>query len=92
MAEALDEERGGCITVAASTDAARAEWRLSELDATPVGQWEPTHDPVLWARERRLHLFVQRVGQGDGETLESLPPQAVSILEWAPPAPRVEKR
>jgi hypothetical protein len=87
-----DEERGGGITVAASTDPARADWRLSELDPTPVGQWEPTHDPVLWARERRLHLFVQRVGQGDGETLERLPPQTVSILEWAPPAPRVEKR
>lgn len=79
-----DEERGGGISVATSTDSARADWRVSTLSATFVGQWEPTHDPVAWRDHRRLFLFVQRVGQGDGETLENVLPQAVSILEWRP--------
>ena len=79
-----DEERGDGITVATSTDAGHAEWRVSALTTEPVGQWEPTHDPVAWIARHRLYLFVQRVGQGDGERLEELRPQPVSILEWKP--------
>jgi BNR repeat-containing family member len=79
-----DAERGGGITIARSTDPARARWSLSELLASPVGQWEPTYDAELWRARGRLALQVQRVGQGDGESLEDVPPQMVSILEWAP--------
>jgi BNR repeat-containing family member len=79
-----DAERGGGISVATTKDAAHAVWRVSSLSATPVGQWEPTYDPVAWQRSGRLFLFVQRVGQGDGESLEALPSQPVSILEWKP--------
>ena len=79
-----DEERGGGITVAQSTDRARAQWSLSELLASPVGQWEPTHDIDRWRASRQLSLFVQRVGQGDGEALEDVAPQPVSVLDWQP--------
>jgi hypothetical protein len=79
------EERGGGVSVAASADAEHAVWRTDEMYRPSVGQWEPTHDAELWGRERRLHLFLQTVGQGDAETLEDLPPQPVSILEWTPP-------
>ncbi|MEO8564232.1 MAG: BNR repeat-containing protein [bacterium] len=79
-----DEERGGGITVARSTDAAHARWSLSELLTTSVGQWEPTYDPELWRTSGRLALQVQRVGQGDGEQLEDVGPQMVSIVEWTP--------
>jgi hypothetical protein len=79
-----DEERGGGITVARSTDSTHARWSLWELLSSSVGQWEPTHDPALWRRSRTLSLFVQRVGQGDGESLEDVGPQPVSILEWTP--------
>jgi hypothetical protein len=79
-----DEERGGGISVATSTDPAHATWQVSTLLQTPVGQWEPTYDPVAWQLRRELYLFVQRVGQGDGETLENLTPQPVSILRWMP--------
>jgi len=61
-------------------------WRHSTRQS--VGQWEPTYDPVVWRMSQRLHLFVQRVGQGDGETMEDVAPQPVSILEWNPPAVR----
>ena len=79
-----DAERGGGITVARATDAAHAHWSLFEILATPVGQWEPTYDPEQWRTRGLLALQVQRVGQGDGESLEDLGPQTVSILEWTP--------
>ncbi|MEO8336241.1 MAG: BNR repeat-containing protein [bacterium] len=75
-----DEERGAGISIATSKDHAREVWRVSTLSKTPVGQWEPTHDPVAWRRDRKLYLFVQRVGQGDGESLENILPQPVLIL------------
>ena len=77
-----DEERGGGVSLATSSDPDRSDWRITDLDAASVGMWEPTHDPVLWQRERCLHLFHQRVGQGEAETLENVAPQTVSILEW----------
>jgi hypothetical protein len=79
-----DAERGGGITVARSTDPKRARWIFTELLAESVGQWEPTHDPERWRANGRLALQVQRVGQGDGESLEDIAPQPVSILEWTP--------
>jgi hypothetical protein len=79
-----DEERGGGVSVAVSTDSARATWRVSELLSEPVGQWEPTFDPVAWRRDGRLSMLVQRVGQGDGESLEDVAPQPVRVLDWTP--------
>ena len=79
-----DAERGDGISVATSTDAAHAAWQVSTLSTQAVGQWEPTHDPIAWQRWHRLFLFVERVGQGDGESLEDVKPQPISILEWLP--------
>ena len=79
-----DEERGGGITVAVSEDAAHARWTPRTLYAPSVGAWEPSHDPEAWRRHGQLHLFVQRVGQGNAETLEDVPPQPVQILECTP--------
>jgi hypothetical protein len=82
-----DQERGGGVTVACSSDAGRAEWYFRQLTDAPVGLWEPTHDPVVWLKRGALHLFHQVVGQGDAETLENLPAQPVSVLEWVPSCP-----
>lgn len=79
-----DEERGGGVSVAISEDAERTRWRIVDIYPESVGLWEPTYDPVVWRRDGKLHLFHQFVGQGDGETLEDVPPQVVSILEWEP--------
>lgn len=79
-----DAERGGGISVARSADSTRARWTTLELWPFPVGQWEPTYDLDRWRRDGRLSLFVQRVGQGDGESLEDVAPQPVSILDWTP--------
>jgi len=79
-----DEERGNGISVALSKDAAHKNWIVTDLVTDMVGAWEPTYDPAIWQRDNTLNLFVQRVGQGDAETLENVPPQEVSILEWTP--------
>ena len=65
-----------------SRNLSRNSWDLRDLTETPVGMWEPTYDPAVWAAKHELHLFVQNVGQGDAESLEELPPQMISVLEW----------
>ena len=79
-----DAERGGGITLARSGDAARERWTATDLMSASVGQWEPTYDIDRWRASNTLSLFVQRVGQGDGETLEQMAPQPVRVLEWTP--------
>lgn len=79
-----DAERGGGITVARSADPALDRWTTVDLWPSAMGQWEPSYDVDRWRRERRLSLFVQRVGQGDAESLEDVAPQPVSVLDWTP--------
>lgn len=79
-----DAERGGGITVARSRDASHAYWTVGELLGSSLGQWEPTYDLARWRRNGTLSLFVQRVGQGDGESLEDVAPQLVRVLDWTP--------
>ncbi|MEX2602348.1 MAG: BNR repeat-containing protein [Balneolaceae bacterium] len=79
-----DFERGGGISLASAEPPDYIEWSITELDTASVGLWEPTYDPAAWRNHTQLHLFRQRVGQGDGETLEDIPPQEISILEWIP--------
>ena len=79
-----DAERGSRVSVAVSKDRARNNWTIKDLGTEDVGMWEPTLDRALWDRKKELHLFVQKVGQGDGEGLEQLPPQMISVLEWRP--------
>ncbi len=79
-----DAERGSGITVARSGDRARERWSLTDLMSSSVGQWEPTYDLDRWRASGTLSLFVQRVGQGDGERLEDVAPQPVRVLDWSP--------
>lgn len=79
-----DDERGGVVSAAVSSDPLRRRWKVMDLTESPVGAWEPSFDAVRWARDGQMDLFVQRVGQGDAETTENLAPQPVSILEWKP--------
>lgn len=79
-----DDERGGVVSAAVSSDSRRRSWKLMDLTKDPLGAWEPTFDVVRWERDGRIDLFVQKVGQGDGERTEDVPPQPVSILQWTP--------
>lgn len=77
-----DEERGNHISVAICDNLQTREWKIKDLTENPVYMWEPSYDSELWKQSKTLHIYTQKVGQGDGETLEPIPPQTVSILEW----------
>jgi hypothetical protein len=79
-----DSERGSRISIASCQDLKARKWEIQDLTQFSVGMWEPTYDTELWKTSGVLHLFIQTVGQGDGETLDDIPPQTVSILEWVP--------
>lgn len=79
-----DAERGNRVSVAICEDLRQPTWRFVDLTDFSVGHWEPSYDTEQWRESQTLHIFVQHVGQGDGETLEELPPQPISILEWRP--------
>jgi hypothetical protein len=80
-----DSERGNRVSVASCADLRRGLWAMQDLTREAVGMWEPTYDHRLWNQQKKLHLFVQNVGQGQGdERLEEMPPQMVYILEWLP--------
>lgn len=68
-----DEERGNRVSAAVSKDL--KTWKLIDLGPDDVGMWEPTGE----VSGRDLYLFVQKVGQGDGEKLEDLAPQMIEI-------------
>lgn len=82
-----DAEQSNKITLAVCNDFPSGPFTIQKLGKgidADYGSWEPTYDQQLWAGKHILDIFVQRVGQGDGETLEDLPAQPISILEWIP--------
>ncbi|MFO8000419.1 MAG: BNR repeat-containing protein [Marinilabilia sp.] len=77
-----DREQNNRICVA-SSDVDNMDWSLYTVPGIRVGQWEPSYDTELWREQERLHLYVQRVGQGEGnETPEDIDPGMVKILEF----------
>lgn len=79
-----DQEQGDKVTLSFCEDLTTNNWNLLNLTEYVVGSWEPSYDTELWKTDQVMNIFVQRVGQGDGETLEDLPAQPVTILEWRP--------
>lgn len=79
-----DWERGGVPSVAISQPPHYTAWETYDLASVQVNAWEPNVDALLWQRTGILHLLLQNVGQGDGETLEAIAPQMISVLEWSP--------
>jgi hypothetical protein len=79
-----DAERGNKVSVTVCNDLPEGKWEMKDLWDQPVDQWEPSYDTELWRQHGILDLFVQMADQGDGEKLEDIPPQPVSVLEWKP--------
>lgn len=76
-----DEERGGKVSLAHTTDVTGGKWSVGDLTDFPVDAWEPSHDTELWKAKKQLHLFVQHTKQGDGERTVDFAPQPVYVLE-----------
>lgn len=79
-----DIERKDRVSVAICDDLREKSWRYEDLTDYEVGMWEPSYDTELWKNTKTLHVFLQKVGQGDGGALEDVSPQEISILEWKP--------
>jgi hypothetical protein len=79
-----DRERSDRISVAICDNLQMREWQIEDLTEDSVYMWEPSYDTEMWKRSKALHIYAQKVGQGDGERLESIAPQMISILEWKP--------
>ncbi|MEQ1799232.1 MAG: BNR repeat-containing protein [Lacibacter sp.] len=79
-----DEERGGKISAAISSDITKSKWKIKDLLNTSVGSWEPSYDTELWKQKSILHLFVQKTDQADAEGKSDMMPQMVQVLEWKP--------
>jgi len=79
-----DLERANRISVATTYNPPNNTWTIKDITEASVGMWEPTYDPELWQRKKRLHLFVQTVGQGEAEGIENIAAQMISVLEWKP--------
>lgn len=77
-----DEERGSKVSIATSEDITSGEWDYQDLTEFSVDAWEPSHDTELWKNRQKLHIYVQKSGQGDGEQTTQLAPQPVYVLEW----------
>jgi hypothetical protein len=76
-----DEERGSKVSLAVSNDIAHGKWTFRDLTDFSVDAWEPTYDTELWKNREKLHLYVQRTGQGNGEGVTDMSPQPVYVLE-----------
>ncbi|MFY0653201.1 MAG: BNR repeat-containing protein [Cyclobacteriaceae bacterium] len=79
-----DKERQDRVSVAICEDLSKKKWQYKDLTDFEVGMWEPSYDTELWKNNKTLHVYLQKVGQGDGGALENVPPQEVSVLEWTP--------
>lgn len=76
-----DRERGGVVSLAATSDPSAGVWRHTDLTNFDVDAWEPSLDSELWKRHGKLHIFVQRASQGDGEKVVASDPTSVYVLE-----------
>lgn len=79
-----DVERGSRVSMY-TADIQSDSVGVCDLTSFAVDAWEPTFDTCLWTDRHQLDIFVQRVGQGDGERLSDLKPQPVYVLETTLP-------
>ncbi|MCS3796103.1 BNR repeat-containing protein [Niastella sp. OAS944] len=77
-----DIERNDKVSIMMCNDITQRKWAVKDLTQTAVGLWEPSYDKQVWQSKGELHLFVERVEQGDGETTRAIAPQPVQVLEY----------
>lgn len=79
-----DIEQNDKVSILSTDNIKENIWQLSNLTKQGVSLWEPSYDTNLWQNKRILNLFVQKVEQGDAETIEDIKPQNISVLQWKP--------
>ncbi|WBL21563.1 BNR repeat-containing protein [Zunongwangia sp. HRR-M8] len=76
-----DAERGNKISMAYNKIGSKKSWNVIDLTKVSVGEWEPNYDLELWKREKKLHVFAQKVYQIDGEGVATVKPTMIRVLE-----------
>ncbi|MBN2262279.1 MAG: BNR repeat-containing protein [Prolixibacteraceae bacterium] len=74
-----DEEHGDQLCLVRSFFP-ELNWQTEVFNTGTLGRWEPSFDTELWKRHNKLHLFYQRVGQGNNETGVNLSAQKVGVI------------
>jgi hypothetical protein len=74
-----DEEHGDQLCLVRSFFP-ELNWQTEIFNTGTLGRWEPSFDTELWKRHNKLHLFYQRVGQGNNETGVNLSAQKVGVI------------
>lgn len=76
-----DEERGSKVSAAQCKDVRSNKWVVTDWTDMSVGSWEPSYDTSLWAKKNRIHIFVQKTEQVDGEGMADIEATPVYVLE-----------
>jgi hypothetical protein len=76
-----DEEAGNHVVLSSAKVEDNMMWKSKMISSYPVDRWEPSFDTELWRTHQKLHLYFQKVGQGQGETSVGMEPQMVGVLE-----------
>jgi hypothetical protein len=76
-----DSERHSKVSIASCCSLQKNLWKITDLTDFSVNAWEPSYDTELWKKKSKLHLFVQKVNQIDGEGVAASKPEIVYILE-----------
>ena len=76
-----DIEQGNRAMIAVNKGSGLKKWENHKVTDFSVESWEPGYDTELWKVSHKLHIFVQKTGQGDGEKLDEIPAQEVYIYE-----------
>lgn len=79
-----DEENGSVASALSCKDITTNIWTTKNITTNSLDNWEPSYDTELWKQFKKLHIFIQKAGQGDGEKLENIAPQPVYVIEWKP--------
>ncbi len=75
-----DAEFGGGLRLYAAVPP-YANWKIMDVLAESLGEWEPTYDLARWQRSGVLSLFVLPVKQGNNEKVTDYPPQTARVVE-----------
>ena len=75
-----DSERDSKVSKATCSNLQKNLWEISDLTNFSVNAWEPSYDTELWRNRGKLHLFVQKVTQVDGEGVAASQPEKCYIL------------
>lgn len=76
-----DEERDSKVSIAVCNNIKENNWKVIDMTNQSVGSWEPSYDTELWKEKDRIHLFVQRTEQVDGEGKADVGEEKVYVLE-----------